>query len=142
VSLDSLVEARYIERYKPQRRPTCVQVPYMSKTLDYLVDLAVAADGRMFVRLTRPQVARAIGLAPKDMGAKMIDRKYARQISNTLKYLERAEFIECSEPIYRGKEPDGLKVWLAPGTVDEVRRCRRRDSNPRHADYDSAALTS
>ena len=22
------------------------------------------------------------------------------------------------------------------------RRCRRRDSNPRHADYDSAALTS
>ncbi len=23
-----------------------------------------------------------------------------------------------------------------------IRRCRRRDSNPRHADYDSAALTS
>jgi hypothetical protein len=27
------------------------------------------------------------------------------------------------------------------GKIPQIIRCRRRDSNPRHADYDSAALT-
>jgi len=29
----------------------------------------------------------------------------------------------------------------APGPIETDPECRRRDSNPRHADYDSAALT-
>ncbi len=49
-------------------------------------------------------------------------------------------FVALSDP-RRPTAGTARKHWRSAQTQRCRRRCRRRDSNPRHADYDSAALT-
>ena len=149
ISLDELVEDRYIELYKPERRPTCVQVPYMSRMLRFFDrqgaanaeelrhpharELARAHVARgfagTFVHATWPQIARGVGFPVSGMGAKQIAHRYESRVKRTTRYLARAGFVDGPtsdgaspwDVVYEGRESVGILVRLPAGVAQLVR---------------------
>lgn len=132
-SLARRIEADYQRHYKPQRRPTCVQLDYMERLLRYLARHAVTDDhGRTSVRTTWPQLAKGVGFPVNGMGAKQIEDRYGSRVKNTVGYLMRARYVDGWDVVYEGRKPTGILVRLPAGVAQLVGATRYRSDKPPH----------
>ena len=95
---------------------------------------------------TDPDLPKALltklGITPQALSQRVAKRKREcdqNATSTTWNGREREEMKGKAPSAGRGKSRSGA---VHKGTRVNYGVCRRRDSNPRHADYDSAALTS
>lgn len=130
-----------MRRYKPERRPTCVQLDYMEAELRFLArgtvfdtnllshaqarELAEAHVERgfdgSFVHATWPQIARGVGFPVMGLGAQQIKDRYGSRVERTMAYLTRAGLVDGWDPVYEGREPVGILVRLPAGVAQLVR---------------------
>ncbi len=67
---------------------------------------------------------------------KAVSASRCEHVANNCQRQQRFVAVRCGSP-----RPRRTTFSLQIGAFAAEQRCRRRDSNPRHADYDSAALT-
>jgi hypothetical protein len=120
-TLEVEIEAKYLSNTGVQRGMTYVQRPRCAQLLQILARKA-PPDGSP-LHTTWPQLAGALGFPIMGMSVSEIGRRYETRISNSMRYLVAAGYVEPWAVSYEGhtREPNGILVRLPAGVAQSVR---------------------
>jgi hypothetical protein len=110
------VERIYMAATGVRRRPTCVQLERMMRTVTILSRKSLFRGGEIETNI--PELARLLGLPITGLDADQIAIKWGTAIRNTLAYLQRSGLIEGWRPTPTRR---GILVDLRAGVAQLVR---------------------